>query len=61
MLHPVRSGALAFGGGLAVGCTERGPPPHSHGVRNRENGGEARGIEMSPDLFFISASAHLVC
>ena len=26
-LHPVWSGALAFGGGLAVGCTERGPPP----------------------------------
>ena len=27
VLHPVRSGALALGGGLALGCTERGPPP----------------------------------
>ena len=26
-IHPVRSGALALGGGLAFGCTERGPPP----------------------------------
>ena len=27
LIYPVRSGALAFGGGLAVGCTECGPPP----------------------------------
>ena len=47
--NPVWSGALAFGGGLAFGCTVR-DPPHSHGVSNRENEGAARGKDVSPAL-----------
>ena len=42
--YPVWSGALASGGGHAFGCVERDPPPHVHGVSNREHGGGARGI-----------------
>ena len=53
--NPVWSGVLSFGGGPAVGCTER-DPPHSSGVSNHWGGRGARGIRESPELsiqFFV--------
>ena len=44
--YPVWSGALALGGGLAFGCTERGPPPTPTVLVTVEMGGERVGKMM---------------